>query len=78
MPGVASSDQARNHTDTWSAMIIQQQTNLATLPGYAAFPAQATTWADYAARTFEELLIEDLCWFREPATGIMGFRPLQR
>lgn len=75
MPGTSQSDNDQRHTDSWSAMITRQQANLAMLPGLGAFPDHATTWADYAARTFEELLIEDLCWFHEPNTGIMGFRP---
>ena len=53
----------------------KRQEALATLPGYDQFPARATTWRDYAQRTVDNLLTYDDCWFREPSTGIQGFRP---
>jgi hypothetical protein len=61
--------------DLWQKMREKRKAALATLPGYDAFPANATTWHDYAQRAFDDLLTHDDCWFDEPSTGIRGFRP---
>jgi hypothetical protein len=60
---------------SWERVTAAGKAAIATLPGYAEFPENATTWADYAERCFEELLTLDDCWFTEPSTGIKGFRP---
>lgn len=62
-------------SDAWQQMIAERQAALATLPGYAEFPENATTWSDYAERCFVDLLTYDDAWFEEPSTGITGFRP---
>lgn len=59
---------------TWSNMINNRKTAISKLPAYADYPDNATSWTDYAERSFEELLIEDDCWISE-ATVDKGFRP---
>ena len=67
--------QAEGVATAWEKAIQERKAALAQLPGLEPFPANATTWRDYAQHTFDELLIEDDCWFDEPDTGIRGFRP---
>jgi hypothetical protein len=62
-------------TGPWGEMIEGRKQAIATLPSWAPFPEQATTWQDYAQHCFTELLTPDDCWFVEPSTGIQGFRP---
>lgn len=71
-PPTKEPDQAQG---PWQDMMAARKAALATLPGYAEFPENATTWKDYAERSFEELLTFDDVWFNEPSTGIEGFRP---
>ena len=56
-------------------MIESRQAALATLPGYALFPAEGLSWTDYADRIVTNLLTFDACWFVDPRTNIKGFRP---
>jgi hypothetical protein len=63
------------YAEAWEKAMQDRKAALAKLPGLDAFPPEATTWRDYAGRTFEELLTFDDCWFDEPSTGIRGFRP---
>ena len=65
----------QEETGPWENMIAQRIEVIRTLSGYAEFPENATTWGDYAERSFEELLKFDDSWFIEPSTGIKGFRP---
>ena len=60
---------------TWDAMISDRKVALEILPNYVPFPENATTWADYAEKCYEDLLTFDESWFIEPSTGIKGFRP---
>ena len=75
MPTPIPSPVQSQFADAWQKMREKRQAALATLPGYDEFPASATTWRDYAQRTFDDLLTQDDCWFDEPSTGIRGFRP---
>jgi hypothetical protein len=59
----------------WAEMVASRKSALSKLPRYDEFPDNATTWADYAERSFKELLIFDECWIDQPSTGIRGYRP---
>ena len=56
-------------------MFESRKAALATLPGYAPFPAEGLNWTDFADRIVADLLTFDACWFTDPKTGIKGFRP---
>ncbi len=58
----------------WTDMINSRKSAIAKLPAYDDFPDNATSWADYAERCFEDLLKYDDCWTSE-ATVEKGFRP---
>ncbi len=61
----------------WKTMISKIRSNLLTLPTHDVFPEQATSWTDYANKTFEDLLIYDLSWFTKTYSDfdIVGYRP---
>jgi hypothetical protein len=59
----------------WAEMVASRKSALSKLPRYDEFPDNATTWADYAERSFKELLTFDECWIDQPSTGIRGYRP---
>ncbi|MFX0205502.1 MAG: hypothetical protein ACFFDT_05910 [Candidatus Hodarchaeota archaeon] len=61
----------------WKSMISKIKSNLEYLPTYDTYPEPATSWTEYADNTFEELLLEDLCWFTKPYSNfeIVGYRP---
>lgn len=59
----------------WAEMVASRKSALSKLPRYDEFPDNATTWADYAERSFKELLTFDECWIDQPSTRIRGYRP---
>lgn len=61
----------------WETMISTIRYNIQTLPTYDVFPINATSWTDYADKTFEDLLVYDLSWFTKSYTNfdIKGYRP---
>jgi hypothetical protein len=77
IPSVHGQNQVITSLDvdlTWNTMITNRKTAISSLPAYADFPDNATSWTDYAEKSFEELLIEDDCWISEGSVD-KGFRP---
>ncbi|MHA2363084.1 MAG: hypothetical protein ACXAC7_03940 [Candidatus Hodarchaeales archaeon] len=61
----------------WTNLINDRQNAIETLPTYVEFAENATSWADYADKTFSDLLVYNDSWSNpeDNADGIKGFRP---
>jgi len=47
---------------TWESLFDTRKSAISTLPAYAEFPENATTWADFSEKGIEELLTFDVSW----------------